>query len=269
MVDPVVDEVGALLREAAARAILPLFRQLGDTDVTEKAPGELVTVADRRSEEILDAGLRRIRPGSLVVGEEGVAADPAVLDRLRGPAEVWVVDPLDGTANFAAGRRPFAVMVALRSAGVTRIGWILDPVTDTLLVGRAGAGAYRDGLAVRTAPDVLEPEALRGAVPTRFLPSDLRERIRAGGRRLGELLPGLHCAGQEYADILAGRQHFALFWRTLPWDHVPGALIVREAGGVVRRFDGSAYDPTDGRTGLLVAANEQIWRTVHAALLGN
>jgi fructose-1,6-bisphosphatase/inositol monophosphatase family enzyme len=267
MADRLVNEVGALLREAASRAILPLFRRLGDADVAEKAPGELVTVADRRSEEIIDAGLRRILPGSVVVGEEQAAADPSVLDLLRDPAEVWVVDPLDGTANFAAGRQPFAVMVALRRAGSTRIGWILDPITDTLLVGQAGGGAYRDGLAVRTSPDPLEPEALRGAAPTRFLPATLRERIREGGRRLGGLLPGLHCAGREYADILAGHQHFALFWRTLPWDHLPGALLLQEAGGVVRRLDGSAYDPTDGRSGLLAAANEQIWRTVHATLV--
>ncbi|MEE6260260.1 inositol monophosphatase family protein [Plantactinospora sonchi] len=269
MADPIVDRVGALMREAATTAILPMFRRLDAADVTEKAPGELVTVADRQAEELLDAGLRRLLPGSEVVGEEGVAADPGVLDRLKGPGPVWLVDPVDGTANFAAGRQPFAVMVALREAGVTRTSWILDPVGDTLLVARAGDGAYRDGLAVRMSPAALEPTALRGPAPTRFLPPDLRERILAGGHRLGELLPGLHCAGQEYADIVAGRQHFALFWRTLPWDHVPGTLLVEEAGGVVRRFDGSAYDPTDGRPGLLAAASEQIWDTVHAALLAS
>ncbi|MBE1485310.1 fructose-1,6-bisphosphatase/inositol monophosphatase family enzyme [Plantactinospora soyae] len=268
MVDPsLVDGVGALMRRTAADAILPMFQRLNDSDVTEKAPGEVVTVADRRAEELLDAGLRRLLPDSEVVGEEGVAADPTVLERLGGSAQVWLVDPLDGTANFAAGRQPFAVMVALRRAGVTELSWILDPIADTLMLAGVGAGAYRDGVAVRSAAESIAVERLRGVVPTRFLPPDLRETILAGAPRIGKILPGQHCAGREYPDIVAGRQHFAIFWRTLPWDHAPGALLVEEAGGVVRRLDGSAYDPADDRAGLLVAANEQIWDAVHTALL--
>ena len=262
-----IDDVGALMRHAAASAILPMFRRLGDSDVEEKAPGEVVTVADRRAEQILDAGLRRLRPDSVVVGEEGVAADPTVLDRLRGPGEVWLVDPLDGTANFAAGREPFAVMVALLRAGVIEASWILDPVADTLTVAQAGVGAYLNGVAVRARSDAPPVASLRGAVMLRFLPPELRDVVRAGGRHLGLVLPGQHCAGREYTDVVAGRQQFALFWRTLPWDHAPGALLVQEAGGVARRLDGSAYDPTDGRAGLLVAVNEGIWTSVHAALL--
>lgn len=244
-----------------------MFRQLADSDVTEKAPGEVVTVADRRSEEIIDAGLRRLSPGSEVVGEEGVAADPLVLDRLAGPSEVWLVDPLDGTANFAAGRQPFAVMVARRRAGVTEAAWILDPMADRLLVARAGVGAYRDGVVARTIAEAPKLESLRGAVPTRFLPTELQARVSAGAGRVGAVLPGQHCAGQEYADIVDNQQHFAIFWRTLPWDHAPGALLVEAAGGVARRLDGSVYDPADGRMGLLVAANEGIWEAVHTALL--
>ena len=67
--------------------------------------------------------------------------------------------------------------------------------------------------------------------------------------------------------IVAGRQDFVAFWRTLPWDHAPGALLVREAGGVVRRFDGSDYAVGDDRAGLLAAANDDIWHTVRSALL--
>ncbi|MFY1688111.1 inositol monophosphatase family protein [Plantactinospora sp. WMMB782] len=262
-----VEEVGALLRRAAADAILPMFRHLTVADVAEKAPGEVVTVADRRAEELIAAELRRLRPDSEVVGEEGVADDPAVLDRLAGPAEVWLVDPLDGTANFAAGRQPFAVMAALRRGGRTEAAWILDPIADRMLVATAGNGAYRDGEPVRTTVEPLAAGTLRGVVATRFLPAELRRRVAAGADRIGAVLPGQHCAGQEYADIVDNRQQFAIFWRTLPWDHVPGALLVEAAGGVVRRLDGSPYDPTDGRAGLLVAVNESVWDTVHAALL--
>ena len=67
--------------------------------------------------------------------------------------------------------------------------------------------------------------------------------------------------------MLTGAQQFVLFWRTLPWDHAPGTLLVREAGGVARRFDGTDYHPADEGRGLLVAASEEVWDEVYAALL--
>lgn len=261
-----IDEVGTLLREVAATAIVPVFRRLGDGDVEEKAPGEVVTVADRHSERLIGAGLRRLLPDSVVVGEEAVAADPATLDRLRDPGPVWVVDPLDGTANFAAGQRPFAVMVALREGGATRAAWILDPIAESLTVAEAGAGAYTDGVPVRAPAEQPPVAALRGVV-SRYLPTDLRAAMTPGLDRLGEVGAGQHCAGWEYPQVATGAQHFAIFWRTLPWDHLPGVLLVEEAGGVARHFDGGRYDPTADRQGLLVATTEEIWTTVHAALL--
>lgn len=269
MADTLLDDVGGLLREAADQIVLPLFRKLDDDDVSEKAPGEVVTVADRRAEELISAGLRRLRPGSLVVGEEGVADDPELLGHLRDAGDVWLVDPVDGTANFAAGRRPFALMVALLTDGQPQAGWILDPLAGMLAVGRADEGTLLNGQPVGAADVVRSVGDIRGVAMTRFLPPEARDRVRAGGRRLGELLPGQHCAGREYLDILTGGQQFALFWRTLPWDHAPGALLVRAAGGVARRFDGVDYHPADEGRGLLVAANEQIWDEVHEALLSS
>ncbi|WBB66290.1 inositol monophosphatase family protein [Micromonospora sp. WMMD812] len=267
--DALLDDVGALLWEAADQIVVPLFRKLDAADVTEKAPGEIVTVADQRAEELISAGLRRLRPGSVVVGEEAVAEDRDLLRHLRGVGDVWLVDPVDGTSNFAAGRRPFALMAALLSEGEPVAAWVLDPLADTLAAARVGAGTVLDGRPVRTIETVPAPAELRGVAMTRFLPPAARDRVRAGGSRIGELLPGQHCAGREYLDILTGRQQFALFWRTLPWDHAPGALLVRAAGGVARRFDGTEYHPADDGHGLLVAANEQVWAEVRETLLGD
>ncbi|MFI6822153.1 inositol monophosphatase family protein [Micromonospora sp. NPDC050187] len=267
--DTLLDDVGGLLREAAEQIVVPLFRRLDEHEITEKAPGDVVTVADQRAEEMISEGLLRLRPGSVVVGEEAVAADPALLEHLRGTGDVWLVDPVDGTANFAAGQRPFALMVALLTEGEPAASWILDPLADNLAVGRAGVGVQLDGRTVDRAGRVPPLGELRGASMSHYLPPSMRSRVTAGGRRIGEILPGQHCAGREYLDILAGTQHFVLFWRTFPWDHVPGALLVREAGGVVRRFDGTDYHPAADDHGLLVAANEQIWDEVHAALLAD
>ncbi|MER7459507.1 inositol monophosphatase family protein [Micromonospora sp. NPDC126480] len=267
MADTLLDDVGELLREAADQAVLPLFRKLDDADIAEKAPGDLVTVADRQAEELISAGLRRLRPGSVVVGEEAVADDPALLRHLRQPGDVWLVDPVDGTANFAAGRRPFALMVALLTDGQPVGAWVFDPLADTMAVALAGEGTYVDGRPVRTTVPA-GAGGLRGAAMSRFLPPAARSRVEAGGERLGELLPGQHCAGREYLDVLTGEQQFVLFWRTLPWDHAPGTLLVRAAGGVARRFDGTDYHPADEGEGLLVAASERVWTEVRDALLG-
>jgi fructose-1,6-bisphosphatase/inositol monophosphatase family enzyme len=191
-----------------------------------------------------------------------------LLRHLRGTGDVWLVDPVDGTANFAAGRRPFALMIALLTDGEPTAAWVLDPLAGTLAVARAGEGTYLDGRPVRTTGVPSDPGALRGAAMSRFLPPPARAMVEAGGERLGELLPGQHCAGREYLDVLTGAQQFVLFWRTLPWDHAPGTLLLRAAGGVARRFDGTDYHPADEGHGLLVAANEQVWSEVQAALLG-
>ncbi|GAA4437663.1 inositol monophosphatase family protein [Phytohabitans houttuyneae] len=260
-----VDSVGQLLRDVAATVVLPSFQHLAEGDVEEKAPGELVTVADRRAEVRIADGLRSLLPDSVVVGEEGVAADPSVLDLLRESGPVWIVDPIDGTGNFAAGHGPFAIMTALVRGGAPVASWILDPLAGTLAVAESGSGTYVDGVRATLPDDGSRP--LRGAAMNRFLPADLRARVQRGLSAIDEVLPGLHCAGREYVDIVSGAQDFVLFWRTLPWDHVPGALLVQEAGGVVRRLDGTPYDLTGDGYGLLAAANDATWRRVHATLL--
>src|ERR1700730_15726265 len=125
---PDAEKVGRLIAEIAAAEVMPYFQKLGHGDITEKGPGDLVTVADVAAERRLSAVLTDLLPGSLVVGEEAAAADPGVLEALAGDAPVWVIDPIDGTANFAEGKPVFAVMVALVRRGETVMAWIHDPV---------------------------------------------------------------------------------------------------------------------------------------------
>ncbi|HEU4346926.1 MAG TPA: inositol monophosphatase family protein [Actinoplanes sp.] len=254
------------MREVAAAVVLPRFRRLQDGEVHVKAPGDVVTIADQESERALTAGLTRLLPGSLVVGEEAVAADPEVLRRVSHEGAVWIVDPVDGTNNFAAGKTPFAVMVALLRAGEPVAAWILDVVGDRMTLAEAGSGAYIDGVRVKTRTDDPGAPALRGVVAQKYLPADLRARSAANAHRLARVTPGRHCAGYEYPAVATDEQQFALFWRVLPWDHVPGSLILREAGGTVLHLDGSEYYPVNGERGLLVAPNDQIWRTVRDTL---
>ncbi|WP_213453064.1 inositol monophosphatase family protein [Rhizomonospora bruguierae] len=260
------DEVTALLREAAATEILPRFGALADDDIAEKSPGDLVTIADREAERMIGAGLRALLPGSTVVGEEAVEVDAALLGHITDAGPVWLVDPVDGTGNFAAGRPPFAVMVALLRGGDPVAGWILDPLADSVVVAERGGGTYRDGIRL-TVPEEHRPLGeLRGAASVKYFPPALRDAALDRGRVLGALLPGHHCAGREYPDVIEGEQDFAVFWRTKPWDHAAGALLTREAGAVVRHLDGAEYHPADQRPGLMVARTARIWSDVHEAL---
>ncbi len=263
MKDESFERVGAVMAEAAERAILPRFRALAAHEVEEKSPGELVTIADREAEAILAAGLAPLLPGSRVLGEEACSLDPRLLDSLS-EGMVWLVDPLDGTGNFAAGEPDFAVMVALLRDGVAQAGWILDPLTRRLARAELGSGAWLGERRLQAAPSA-PGSRLRGSMG-RFMPEEmetaLAERLRAGAERLA----GLKSAGVEYPLIAAGERDFAFYWRTLAWDHAAGVLFVNEAGGKATRPDGSAYRPGESGNGLLTAASPDRWDAAHRLL---
>lgn len=253
-----------MLREAAATAIMPRFRALAAHEVEEKSPGELVTVADRESEALIARGLAALLPGSRVIGEEACAADPALVETI-GEGDVWIVDPLDGTANFAAGTEVFAVMAALLRNGEAVAGWMLSPVSRRLSAAELGSGAWLDGERLKAPDGPADTSALRGSLG-RFMGPAMLAEISA--RAEGQLLPGMMCAGAEYPLIATGTRDFALYWRTLAWDHAPGVLFVNEAGGKATRRDGSPYVPGSAGMGLLAAHTPEKWEAARALLLG-
>jgi len=257
--------VDGMMRRIGRDVLLPRFRNLDATEIEEKAPNDFVTVVDRESERLLSEALTALLPGSHVVGEEAVAADPALVDRIT-EGLAWIVDPLDGTGNYTQGRTPFAMMVALADKGIVQAGWILDPVTRRMCHAARGGGAYIDNRRiVAKASGAALPI---GALATRYLPPDIRADIgaRAEGRITIADIP--NCAGEQYPRLVLGANDLALFWRTKPWDHAPGALFVDEAGGKVARPDGGGYRLGDERTGLLAAASPRLWDEAAAILFG-
>lgn len=239
------DDVARLIRRVAEQQVLPRFRRLEEHDIREKAPGNLVTIADTEAELALTEGLTRLLPGSLVVGEEAAAADPAVLDRLGGDGPVWVIDPVDGTINFAKSVPRFAIMVALVAADDLRGGWIHDPVHNVTVFATAGGGAWRLDAGGRTRlhrgpmPPLLQSRgAAGGRVGSRGRALDILKASTQVG-----VLHRVSCAGLEYVDMVEGRLDYVVFSRTLPWDHAAGVLIHREAGGTSGYAEESSSDP--------------------------
>lgn len=266
---PGFTKVDAIIREVTATEVMPRFRQLGSGDIREKNPGDLVTVADMESERRLSAMLPELLPGSLVVGEEAASADPSVLGLLAGDEAVWIVDPVDGTHNFAHGKECFALIVALVIGGETVAGWIHDPISGVTAMAGAGEGAWLDD---GTRLEV--PQGLQISEMTGFAPKKVRKRLADRGPLNGHPMPaGLvnyRCSGREYMELASGRMHFRRSSiRMKPWDHAAGVLLHIEAGGhSALSKTGAAYSPRDGivEGPLLVAPSVDDWQALRPVL---
>jgi fructose-1,6-bisphosphatase/inositol monophosphatase family enzyme len=266
-----VEEVDALLRAASRAEIMPRFRRLGAGAVRQKSgPLDLVTDADEAAEAMITQGLTRLFPGCLVVGEEAAARDPSLLLRLKDADLAFVVDPVDGTSNYAAGLPLFGCMAAAVVCGEVAAAVIHDPVIDTSSLAVRGEGAWESPAAggretLRVAPPVPVAQ-MTGAASWRYLPPALRDIVLPNLGKVAQIWD-FRCAAHEHRMLAAGRCHFLMFNRLMPWDHLPGTLLLREAGGYAARFDGSPYLPglTDG--GLLCAPDKQSYELLREALL--
>ena len=264
------EPVEALIRHVAQSVLMVHYRQLRHADISEKTPGEVVTIADHMAEEMLTEGLAAILPGSRVIGEEACSFIP---DLLAGQSHglVWVVDPLDGTAHFAAGREPFGIMVALAMDGVTIAAWIYNPVPDRMHYAVLGQGAYVTQGGAPPArmfplPPVGRPIA---ALATQFMPETLRNSVITAGSAAFELQPIPRCAAEHYPRLCRGDNHVALFQRTLSWDHAAGALLLTESGGYVARWNGTPYHFHDSALGILAATSRELWEAAADVLLAD
>lgn len=249
-------EIHDLLRFAAQRAMLPRFRNLAAGEIEMKGADDPVTIVDREIEGFLTEALTKLAPGVAVVGEEAVHGDKAVLDHLSG--QCWIIDPLDGTANFAQGKEPFGIIIALADASEAVAGWIYDPLKDRFCHARRGEGAFVNGdrIAARTtgqAPPV-------AAVSRLFLTSEEAAMVDAKIAPHYTLVDIPRCAAEQYPRLALGENDISSFKRTLAWDHAAGVLWLNEAGGKAARMDGSAYrvDQHDA-PGLIGASSAALW----------
>lgn len=245
-----------LLRDVATRAILPYYRKLAEDQISAKAADDVVTVADNLAEEMLAEGLAKIVPGLPIVGEEAAFADPSVQDRLSG--DCWIVDPLDGTRNFASGKPPFGILIAMAAGGETHTGWIYDVLSGRLCVAHRGKGAFVNGerITARTTGET-PPVAALSLI---FMDPSRRRSVLDHVAPHYRMVDVPYCAAEQYPRLALGANDVSIFERTLAWDHAAGVLWLNEAGGKAARLDGSPYrvDEWD-RKGLVGAASPALW----------
>ena len=254
------------MQDAATRAILPRYQSLAAHEVNDKAADDVVTVADHESEEILAGHLARLLPEAAIVGEEAAHADPSLLSKL-GDALCWIVDPLDGTNNFAKGKPPFGILVALSEAGDTVAGWIFDPLTGRFCHAARGKGAYISEDRVNARSSGANPAI--AAISLVFADPARREALRTHIAPHYTLVDIPRCAAEQYPRLVLGQNDISIFERTHAWDHAAGVLFLNEAGGKAARPDGSPYrvDEAD-RPGLLGAASPALWDELAVRMVG-
>lgn len=258
--------VETIMREASDRAILPHYQKLAASEIDAKAPDDVVTIADKEAEALLTERLSALLPEAAVVGEEAVFADASVMEQLKDRL-CWIVDPLDGTNNFAAGKLPFGVLIALADKGETIGGWILDCLTGRFCRTDLGGGAWIDGERITAHTTGAEPPV--AAISTVFLDAGAREKVLTHIAPHYTLVDIPRCAAEQYPRLVLGSNDISVFNRTLPWDHAAGVLFLNEAGGKAARPDGSAYRVDEyERRDLIGASSPALWEQFAAVVAG-
>jgi len=227
-------QISELAREAGALLLTYFDRQI---TIEYKGDADLVTAADRASEKLIVGKLRELWPSHEIVGEEGTRDNTGTSD-FR-----WYVDPLDGTTNFAHGYPVFCVSIGLEYRNELVAGVLYDPTRDELFAAAKGSGATLNGKAIH----VSKTPKIKASILATGFPSHKRHKnpnihfyhqitLRSHGiRRAGS-------AALDLANVACGRYDGFWEFNLNPWDTSAGVVLVREAGGVVTKFDGSDFN---------------------------
>lgn len=224
-------------------------------DITLKGVIDPVTESDLAAQEIIISLIRQTFPDHGFLAEEsgvgegvvgaGFKPAPTLPDRsLQPPPYRWIIDPLDGTVNYAHGFPMFCVSIAFEAGGIMEYGVIYDPLREELFEAKRGGGAYLNCRPIR----VSGTERLEAALLVTGFPYNIRERLDATMARLHNMIAraqGVRRAGSAALDlayVASGR--FDGFWEEglKPWDTAAGMLLVSEAGGRLSTFEGGPYD---------------------------
>jgi myo-inositol-1(or 4)-monophosphatase len=264
--------LGDCVRDAAQAEIMPRFRNLGVADIAEKTSAvDLVTEADLLAEKRITAMLRERFPSALIVGEEAYETDKSVVPALAEADLAFVIDPVDGTFNFAAGFPVFGTILAVTVKGETVAGIIHDPVLGDTVSAIKGAGAYlnrRGGQSTRLkVADATELSQMVGGISWAHMDEPDRSRIAANMSKV-RLTFSFNCSAYEYWMVASGKMHFIGHSKLMPWDHLAGVLVHQEAGGHTAKYDGTPYCPGETAGGIISAPDRDSWQIIRREIVG-
>jgi fructose-1,6-bisphosphatase/inositol monophosphatase family enzyme len=258
------EKVAEIIRHVAATEVMPRFNTLKTEEIREKNPGDFVTVADEISERMLSAALTDFLPGSIVVGEEAVSKDEGVLQRFAEGKPVWVIDPIDGTYNFAHGRSKFGILVALVRDNVIHAGWVYDAPRDRMAIAVRGKGATINGKKAAMRREAETPAAMTGmgggGQSWHF------ESVNGLVKEIVNVRSSLH----DFLALASGEADFVVHInKVTPWDHSATVLLAQECGAYVALApEDEPFSPDMLKPCMLIAAaDRKRWQMLSDALV--
>lgn len=264
---PKPEDVIAIIREVANTEVMPKWRNLQEDDISEKGPGDFVTVADERSEAAFTRLLPGVLEGSLVVGEEAVSKDKSVLETFEADQPVWVIDPIDGTYNFKSGRSLFGILISLVYKGETQMGFLFDAPQDECFYAIKGKGAFSEGGQKISFPSDEQASKTAVAQMTGFAGGAQAWHFEKLKDYVAELT-NIRCSLHDALHFMRGENDFVLWQKTTPWDQAGTTLMAEELGGYVCYIDGQKYSPVNAPQNkfLIVAPDQEKWQMIVDAI---
>jgi myo-inositol-1(or 4)-monophosphatase len=246
--------------EKAAKSLVRDFGEVEQLQVSRKGPADFVSLADKRAEEIIFEELKKARPDYSFLMEEGGEVKGKDTERR------WIIDPLDGTANFLHGIPQWAISIALEEKGILTVGLVYDPIKDEMFYAEKNGGAFlrRKRLRVSGRGNTDMAIIVTGAPRRASNNHELFFREQRAVWNTGAALRRMGAASLDLCYVAAGR--FEGYWeRELkPWDMAAGMLILREAGGFYSDIDNDKENPL--KTGNIIASNAELFDNLKKTL---
>lgn len=245
----------------AARGLVRDFGEVENLQISRKGPGDFVSIADKKAEDILYQELKKARPTYGFIMEES--------GTVQGEDEhTWIIDPLNGTTNFLHGFPHFAISIGLQKGKDLIAGVIYDPIKDEMFFGEKGGGAFLNDKRLRVSNrHHLADALLATGLPSLGDPVEKRMQFQQASQKVSTVVADIRLLGSaalNLAYVAAGR--FEGYWEygVQPWDLAAGIVLVREAGGYV-------CDLNDGQnffeTKTILATNQAINKSLKETLL--
>ena len=245
------DEVKSIIFDLSKSLILPKYKRLKESDIKIKNKADFVTTVDIEVENELEKILLKLLPNSLFVGEESYSRNPNIISFYKENKYCWAVDPIDGTKNFIKGNDKFAVMIGLTFKDTILQSWIYKPITNEFSYAKLNEGSFIDDKKYIISKQTDISNSI-GSISTKYWNKDYESKMRNFNKNIFKEINSYGCIAFEYVDIAKSKRDFAILSKLHPWDHIPGILLVKEAGGSILHFDKSEYNHGIKKNNLVV-----------------
>jgi len=259
------NDINSIFYEINKKYIIPKFKNLKDNEIKFKNKKDIVTTVDISIEKYLEKKLKKIIPNSLFIGEELYNTNPNIINFYNSNELCWTVDPIDGTRNFVKGDDMFAIMIALSKKNKILQSWIYRPMTDEFCYAIKDKGAYLNYNKIMI-NKITNIDQSIGSISNKYWQQNEYNQIDKI-KNLFKKVNSYGCIGLEYIDIIKSIRNFAILSKLNPWDHVPGILILREAGGFDSFFNGQKYIYPN-KNNLVIASDQDLGNKILSLLMG-